>query len=93
MRACASRSSAARFISTPMRRIRSGRHCVRVEKVAYRTLVVNGNNDIMVPTINSFTLSQRIPNAQLILYPDSGHASQFQYPELFVSHAQIFLDA
>jgi len=36
------------------------------------TLVANGNDDIMVPTINSFTLSQHIPNAQLILYPDSG---------------------
>jgi pimeloyl-ACP methyl ester carboxylesterase len=46
----------------------------------------------MVPTINSFTLSQRMPNAQLIVYPDSGHGSQFQYPELFVSHARTFLD-
>jgi pimeloyl-ACP methyl ester carboxylesterase len=40
----------------------------------------------------SFKLSQRIPNAQLIVYPDSGHGSQLQYPELFVSHARIFLD-
>ena len=56
------------------------------------TLVVNGHNDIMVPTINSFTLSQKIPNAQLIIYPDSGHGSLFQFPELFVTHATIFLD-
>jgi pimeloyl-ACP methyl ester carboxylesterase len=56
------------------------------------TLVVNGNNDIMIPTVNSFTLSQNIPNAQLIIYPDSGHASQFQYPDLFLSHARTFLD-
>src|SRR3546814_2648624 len=40
------------------------------------TLIVNGHNDIMVPTINSFTLQQHIPNARLILYPDSGHGSQ-----------------
>ena len=56
------------------------------------TLVVNGNNDVMVPTINAWSLSQHIPNAQLIIYPDAGHASLFQYPELFLAHARMFLD-
>jgi len=54
---------------------------------------VNGNNDIMVPAINSFTLCQHIPNAQLIIYPDSGHGALFQYPDLFVAHTTIFLDS
>jgi pimeloyl-ACP methyl ester carboxylesterase len=56
------------------------------------TLIVSGSHDIMIPTVNSFTLSQHIPDAQLIVYPDSGHASLFQYPELFVKHAELFLD-
>jgi pimeloyl-ACP methyl ester carboxylesterase len=56
------------------------------------TLVVNGSHDIMVPTINSFILQQHIPRAELIIYPDSGHGSLFQYPELFVSHVARFLD-
>ena len=63
-----------------------------LKKIAQPTLVVNGNRDIMVPTINSFTLSQQIPNAQLIIYPDSGHASLFQYPDLFLAQARLFLD-
>jgi pimeloyl-ACP methyl ester carboxylesterase len=46
----------------------------------------------MIPTINAFTLSQYIPNAQLIVYPDSGHGSLFQYPDLFLLHARAFLD-
>jgi pimeloyl-ACP methyl ester carboxylesterase len=56
-------------------------------------LVVNGADDIMVPTINSFILQQNIPNASLIIYPDSGHGAIFQYPDLFVSHAQLFLES
>jgi pimeloyl-ACP methyl ester carboxylesterase len=63
----------------------------QLKNIKQPVLVVNGHDDIMVPTINSFILQQRIPNATLILYPDSGHGAIFQYPDLFVSHAGIFL--
>jgi pimeloyl-ACP methyl ester carboxylesterase len=55
-------------------------------------LVVNGSDDIVVPTINSYILQQFLPDAELILYPDANHGAHFQYPELFVRHARIFLD-
>ena len=35
---------------------------------------------------------ENIPNAQLIIYPDSNHGAPYQYPELFVKHATLFLD-
>jgi pimeloyl-ACP methyl ester carboxylesterase len=69
-----------------------GEQFAELRSITQPTMVVNGNNDIMVPTINSFTLSQHIPNAQLIIYPNSGHGSLFQYPELFLSYAHAFLD-
>lgn len=55
-------------------------------------LVVNGSHDIVIPTINSFTLQQKLPNAKLVLYPDSGHGPHFQYPLDFVAEASRFLD-
>jgi pimeloyl-ACP methyl ester carboxylesterase len=69
-----------------------GERFAELGTIAQPTLVVNGKNDVMIPTVNSFTLQQHLPNAQLILYPDSGHGAQFQYPDLFVAHASAFLD-
>jgi pimeloyl-ACP methyl ester carboxylesterase len=55
-------------------------------------LVVNGSDDIVIPTINSYILQQFLPDAELILYPDANHGAHFQYPELFARHTRIFLD-
>jgi pimeloyl-ACP methyl ester carboxylesterase len=55
-------------------------------------LAVNGTDDIVIPTINSYILQQFLPNAELILYPDANHGSHFQYPGLFARHTRMFLD-
>jgi pimeloyl-ACP methyl ester carboxylesterase len=73
------------------RQVRGERYA-QLRRIAQPTLVVNGNEDVMVPAINSYVLSQNIPNAQLNLYPDAGHGSLFQVPELFVVHCRLFLD-
>ena len=69
-----------------------GERYAELSEITQPTLVVNGSHDLMVPTINAYNLSQRIPRAQLIIYPDSGHGSLFQFPQLFVAHGKIFLD-
>jgi pimeloyl-ACP methyl ester carboxylesterase len=57
------------------------------------TLIVQGSNDLIIPTMNSYVLQQKLPNAHLIVYPDANHGSFYQYPDLFVKHATLFLDA
>lgn len=56
-------------------------------------LVANGDNDIMVPTLNSVDLAKRLPNAELVIYDDAGHGGIFQYHERFLRDALAFLDA
>ncbi|MGR4897379.1 alpha/beta fold hydrolase [Stenotrophomonas sp. LARHCG68] len=55
-------------------------------------LIANGDNDIMVPTVNSHDLARRIPGSQLVIYKDAGHGGIFQYHNEFVSKALGFLN-
>ncbi len=63
-----------------------------LNSITQPTLVLNGVDDIMVASLNSWHLVQNIPNAQLLIYPDAGHGAQFQYPERFLKHAIQFLE-
>ncbi len=57
------------------------------------TLVVNGDQDRMVPSSNTHDLARRIPGAQLLIYEDSGHGGIFQNHADFVPKALTFLAA
>jgi pimeloyl-ACP methyl ester carboxylesterase len=70
----------------------TGERYAELSGIRQPTLVVNGNDDIMIPTINSYNLSQKISGAQLIIYPDSGHGALFQFSELFVAQGTMFLE-
>jgi pimeloyl-ACP methyl ester carboxylesterase len=54
-------------------------------------LVANGESDRMVPTANSVDLARRLPDADLVIYPDAGHGGVFQFHQQFVDTALEFL--
>jgi pimeloyl-ACP methyl ester carboxylesterase len=63
----------------------------RLHEIKQPVFVANGKTDVMIPTINSFLMAQRLQDAILIVYPDSGHGFLFQYPEQFAQHTLEFL--
>jgi pimeloyl-ACP methyl ester carboxylesterase len=64
-----------------------------LREMSHPTLVINGSHDVIIYSQNSVILQRNLPNAQLILYPDSNHGSQYQYPALFVADVTRFLAA
>ena len=63
----------------------------RLAGITQPTLLANGDNDIMVPTENTYLLADHLPNARLSIYPDAGHGFLFQYPVEFGTEVNAFL--
>ena len=62
-----------------------------LSKVHHPVLVADGDSDRMVPSKNTHDLARRLPNSELIIYPDSGHGAVFQFHADFVPKALEFL--
>jgi pimeloyl-ACP methyl ester carboxylesterase len=54
-------------------------------------LVANGAHDVMVHAFASYAVSQRLPNAKVVLYSDAGHAFLFQHADDFGCEVLSFL--
>ncbi|QRY42761.1 alpha/beta hydrolase [Mycolicibacterium boenickei] len=54
-------------------------------------LVANGDHDLMVDSSHSADMARRLPNAQLKIYPNSGHGGVFQHYRTFVPEVLQFL--
>jgi pimeloyl-ACP methyl ester carboxylesterase len=62
-----------------------------LSKLTHPTLIANGDNDRMVPSILSEDLHRRIHGSELIIYPNGGHGAIFQYHDKFAPVAVAFL--
>ena len=63
-----------------------------LKEITHPTLIVHGNNDIVVPPMNALILAEHLPNAQLIVYSDSSHGAQYQHAKTFLEHVKLFLN-
>ena len=69
----------------------TGQRFANLREIHQPCIVVNGVRDIMIPIRNSYMLSEHLPNAVLLTYPDSGHGSLFQFHDSFTWQAAAFL--
>ncbi|KAE9378704.1 alpha/beta-hydrolase [Stipitochalara longipes BDJ] len=69
----------------------------RLAELKMPLFVANGDDDIIVPTENTFVLYRKVReanrNVHLHIYPDTGHGFLDEYAEIFGKHVEIFLDS
>jgi pimeloyl-ACP methyl ester carboxylesterase len=63
-----------------------------LRRIRQPVLVANGDNDVMVASEHSADMARRLPDAKLVIYPDSGHGGVFQYHQQFVPEVLEFLE-
>jgi pimeloyl-ACP methyl ester carboxylesterase len=63
----------------------------RLTGISCPTLVVQGDDDLMIPTKLSHLMAGLIPDARIRIYPDAAHGFLFQYPAEVAAHLKEFL--
>jgi len=53
----------------------------QLPRIQAPTLVINGEDDALIPSENSRIMAERIPDAELVLFPDAGHLYFDELPE------------
>ncbi len=63
----------------------------RLTAIKSPTLVIQGDNDLMIPSKLSHLMAGLIPVAQIRIYPDAAHGFLFQYPAEVAADVDAFL--
>ena len=65
--------------------------CDRLGEIKNPTLVIAGDDDLLVPSQNARYVAGIIPKAQLVSYENGGHGLMFQFPDKFGEKVIDFL--
>jgi pimeloyl-ACP methyl ester carboxylesterase len=63
----------------------------RLSGIKSRTLIIQGDGDLMIPTKLSHLMAGLIPDARIRIYPDAAHGFLFQYPTEVAADVNAFL--
>ncbi|WP_197514643.1 alpha/beta hydrolase [Mycobacterium sp. 852013-50091_SCH5140682] len=65
----------------------------RLGELRLPVLVANGAHDVMINSYASYAMSQKLPDAKVVLYSDAGHGFLFQHIDDFAGEVNSFLGA
>ena len=65
--------------------------CNQLSRITKPTLVIDGTEDVITPSVNSLILAEKIPGAWLVQINGAGHGLMYQYPHRFSTIVQTFL--
>jgi pimeloyl-ACP methyl ester carboxylesterase len=63
----------------------------RLTGIASPTLIIQGDDDLMIPTKLSHLMAGLVPDARIRIYPDAAHGFLFQYPAEVAADVNAFL--
>ena len=64
----------------------------RLSELKGKVLVLNGEDDVLIPTSRSWELMRRIGHANLVIYPHAGHGFIWQFAEAVARDVGAFLN-
>lgn len=64
----------------------------RLAEINIPVFIAQGKDDYMIPTHNSYVMQQKLPNARLKIFEDSGHGFLYQHAREFGDDVNRFLD-
>jgi pimeloyl-ACP methyl ester carboxylesterase len=63
----------------------------RLDELSLPVLIGAGAHDLLIHAFNAYSMSERLPDAKIVIYSDAGHAFLFQHPSDFAREVLDFL--